>query len=430
MTGRTSRIKIEAQDGATSVFDRVAQNIGRSLDDLNRQGDVVRGLTNSLADLVDKFGKGSDSAKQLSTTIRESGASLADWVSVGISAIGTSTTLALQWKNLVQLGKDLGPKLVPGQSTITAGGAVGTGVGLGLAIGIPAKWAIDARTRDLDELTRIQGWAPESARAKERERAKWQKQQDQFAESERGFAADRLAALEDARQSGPGAAQSLVNRLQSQAQNFGLKGAAKAEADLNDTLRAMLDRGEGFSLDKVPEWLESARSAADEVERQEKAAKARAEADKQSADLMDRMAQRAHDITQDSLTKPQKFARDMNEILELYFGGFLGGEAALRALTKSGIENQPDKKKQTLWDSPGNNPVESNFLTRGSGAGFDPIGTKLDRQNQLAADQLKAQQDAARAARDVQRAADRTARATEKMQEDLLDALIGNVQDF
>lgn len=373
MAGRTSKVRIEAQDAATSVFDRVAQNIGNSLDDLNRRGESIAALTDRFKVMIETFGGGSTEAKVFAQSVSDVGASALETVSqiaTLTSGIQSLITMAGQARGIIGAAGAGG-----------VAGALGLGSIIGAAIALPTKYAIDLSTADKDEATKMQGKASTRGLEMERERAAAEAQFEAYS-----LATKKQADLAMAINAGRSPGTSVADRYSRNAAGIGASTSGRAMNELGDVLRGMNNRGEGFTLDQVGEWADQAQRAAQSYDDAEKSAQRRKDADKQSADLMDRMAHRAADITEANLTKPEKFAKDMNEILELYFGGALGGQAAMRALTKSGIENQPDKKKDN--DLPfhlsGNNLTESRFLTRGGGE-VSVVVTELQKSNALLA---------------------------------------------
>jgi hypothetical protein len=88
MSPRSIKTIIEAEDKATSVIDRVAQQYGKSMDEIGQRGDSIKELADRFTKLNDLFGEGSEKArgfaggiKDIAQSVTDATSRFAGWVS-------------------------------------------------------------------------------------------------------------------------------------------------------------------------------------------------------------------------------------------------------------------------------------------------------------------------------------------------------------
>lgn len=93
MTERAARLAITAEDKATDVFNRAAQNIGKSLEQLNESGGSAKDLSDRLATLLDRMRDGSRISAEAARGLASFKKEAAGLATVVIGLVGNYQTL-------------------------------------------------------------------------------------------------------------------------------------------------------------------------------------------------------------------------------------------------------------------------------------------------------------------------------------------------
>lgn len=375
MAYRKSTVVVSAEDQASGVVQRISEDIIGHLEGLGRASSHISALAESFGLLNQRMGEtqnNSRSAKDGIDSVSNSVLGLAGNVATSISGI----------KDMLELIAKL-------RSAGSAGpmGLAAVGLGAGVAGGLYEEAAkMDARTRELSQ-------APGSALGKEAARQAWQERIDREDAAEQARIKRNLArsgALSESRF----AADDALRQI---SEGTGRIDPSSARRSMEGAISRSYDRGGLMSSDVRLEWITKADQAAQTRNKAADAAEREARATERTTDslrgAMDAAINR-------SRTPAQRRNNDELDVMKAQMLGLLDPVDAAMAMADISKQYAPRQKQSPITQTPiyggGNNLLESQFLTRGSGDSSDTdklLREQLDVQKN-SAEAIKMQVDA------------------------------------